>query len=157
VERLETGIPGLDALGCGGLPKARTTLLTGTTGSGKTVFALQFLAAGFNSFGQPGVLVTLEEPAEELIANMGSFGWDLAGLVDSGQIAVIDATDRGEQVVRGEFDFGGLSARIAHAVKEVGAQRLVVDPLDALFLDFGEVRQRRNSSLLLFVRSGGVP
>jgi circadian clock protein KaiC len=109
------------------------------------VFALQFLASGVNSFAQPGVLVTLEEPAEELIANMGSFGWDLAGLIDSGQIAVIDATDRGEQVISGEFDFGGLSARIAHAVKEVGAQRLVVDPLDVLFLDFGEVRQVRKA------------
>ena len=145
MERLETGIPGLDALSFGGLPKGRTTLLTGTTGSGKTVFALQFLAAGVNSFGQPGVLVTLEEPAEELIANMSSFGWDLAGLVDSGQIAVIDATDRGEEVVSGGFDFGGLSARIAHAVREVGAKRLVVDPLDVLFLDFGEASEVRKA------------
>jgi circadian clock protein KaiC len=145
VERLETGIPGLDALAFGGLPQGRTTLLTGTTGSGKTVFALQFLAAGVNSFGHPGLLVTLEEPAEELIANMGSFGWDLAGLVDRGQIALIDATDRGEEVVRGGFDFGGLSARIAHAVKEVGAKRLVVDPLDALFLDFEDAREVRKA------------
>ena len=145
MERLETGIPGLDALSLGGLPKGRTTLLTGTTGSGKTVFALQFLAAGVNSFGQPGVLVTLEEPAEELIANMSSFGWDLAGLVNSGQIAVIDATDRGEEIVSGGFDFGGLSARIAHAVRDVGAKRLVVDPLDVLFLDFGEASEVRKA------------
>src|ERR1700686_3184675 len=109
MERLQTGIPGLDALAFGGVPQGRTTLLTGTTGSGKTVFALQFLAAGFNSFGQPGVLVTLEEPAEELIENMGSFGWDLASLVDKGRIAIIDATERDEQVVSGGFDFGGLS------------------------------------------------
>jgi circadian clock protein KaiC len=119
--------------------------LTGTTGSGKTVFALQFLAAGVNSFGQPGVLVTLEEPPEELIANMSSFGWDLAALVDSGKIAVIDATVRGEEVVRGGFEFGGLSARIARAVAEVGAKRLVVDPLDALFLDFGDAREVRKA------------
>ena len=145
MERLETGIPGLDALGFGGLPKGRTTLLTGTTGSGKTVFALQFLAAGVNSFGQPGVLVTLEEPPGELISNMSSFGWDLAGLVDGGRIAVVDATNRGEEVVRGEFDFAGLSARIAHAVKEVGAQRLVMDPLDALFISFGEAREVRKA------------
>ena len=145
MERLQTGIPGLDALAFGGVPRGRTTLLTGTTGSGKTVFALQFLAAGVNSFGQPGVLVTLEEPPGELIANMGSFGWDLSGLVDSGQIAVVDATDRGEEVVNEGFELGGLSARIAHAVEKVGAKRLVVDPLDALFLDFGDAREVRKA------------
>ena len=124
MERLQTGIPGLDALAFGGVPQGRTTLLTGTTGSGKTVFALQFLVAGVTSFGQPGVLVTLEEPSEELIANMGSFGWDLAALVDRGQIAVIDATDRGEEVVSGGFEFAGLSARILHAVERVEASSL---------------------------------
>jgi len=145
MERLQTGIPGLDALAFGGVPQGRTTLLTGTTGSGKTVFALQFLVAGVTSFGQPGVLVTLEEPSEELIANMGSFGWDLAALVDRGQIAVIDATDRGEEVVSGGFEFAGLSARILHAVERVEAKRLVVDPLDALFLDFGDARDVRKA------------
>lgn len=145
MDRLPTGIPGLDALAFGGVPQGRTTMLTGTTGSGKTVFAMQFLAAGVNSFGQPGVLVTLEEPPEELIANMGSFGWNLSGLVESGQIAVIDATDRGEEVVSGGFEFAGLSARIAHAVEKVGAKRLVVDPLDALFLDFGDAREVRKA------------
>jgi circadian clock protein KaiC len=54
VELPETGIPRLDVLGFGGLPERRTTLLTGTTQSGKTVFALQFLVAGCNSFGEPG-------------------------------------------------------------------------------------------------------
>src|ERR1039458_7316732 len=145
MERLETGIPGLDVLAVGGLPRGRTTLLTGTTGSGKTVFALQFLAAGVNLFGQPGVLVTLEEPARELIANMGSFGWDLAGLVHSGRIVVVDATDRGEGAVSGGFDFGGLSARIAHAVAEAGAERLVVDPLDGLFFNFGAASDVRSA------------
>ena len=145
MERLETGIPGLDALAFGGLPRGRTTVLAGTTGSCKTLFAVQFLAAGVNLFGQSGVFVTLEEPAEELIANHQSFGWDLAGLVDSGRIAVVDATDRGEDAVHGEFDFGGLSARIARAVEQVGAERLVVDPLDVLFLDFGEGREVRKA------------
>jgi len=145
MKRLQTGIPGFDALAFGGLPRGRSTLLTGTTGSGKTVFGLQFLAAGANLFGQPGVLVTLQEPVEELLTNAESFGWGLANLVDSGQIAVVDATDRRDQVVSGGFDFGGLSARIAHAVEEVGAERLVIDPLDALFLDFGDASQVRKA------------
>jgi circadian clock protein KaiC len=145
MESLETGIPGLDALAFGGLPLRRTTLLTGTPGSGKTVFASQFLAAGVNSFGQPGVMVALEEPAEELLTNMGSFGWDLAGLVDSGQIVMVDATDRGDEWVMGRFDFGGLSARIERAVKEVNAQRLVIDPLDGLFVGFGDPSEVRRA------------
>jgi circadian clock protein KaiC len=145
MESLETGIPGLDALAFGGLPLRRTTLLTGTPGSGKTVFASQFLAAGVNSFGQPGVMVTLEEPVEELLTNMGSFGWDMAGLVDRGQIVMVDATDRGDEWVMGRFDFGGLSARIERAVREVGAQRLVIDPLDGLFVGFGDPSEVRRA------------
>src|SRR5437764_996478 len=113
LERLRTGIPGLDSRALGGLALGRTTLLVGATGSGKTVFALQFLAAGASLFGEPGVLVTLEERAEDLIANMGSFGWGLAALVDAGQIGIVDAADRGDEAVSGAFDFGGLSARIA--------------------------------------------
>jgi circadian clock protein KaiC len=145
MESLETGIPGLDALAFGGLPRRRTTLLTGTPGSGKTVFAAQFLAAGVHSFGQPGVMVSLEEPAEELLTNMGSFDWDMAGLVDRGQIAMIDATDRGDEWVMGRFDFGGLSARIERAVKQVDAERLVIDPLDGLFVGFGDPSEVRRA------------
>jgi circadian clock protein KaiC len=145
MESLETGIPGLDALAFGGLPLRRTTLLTGTPGSGKTVFASQFLAAGVDLFGQAGVMVALEEPVEELLTNVGSFGWDLAGLVDRGQIVMLDATDRGDEWVMGRFDFGGLSARIERAVKEVGAQRLVIDPLDGLFVGFGDPSEVRRA------------
>lgn len=158
MRRLETGIPGLDALAAGGLPLGRSTLLTGTTGGGKTVFGLQFLAAGVVSFGQPGVLVTLAEPAEELIANVASFGWDLEGMVERGQIVVVDATDFGERMVSGRFDFGGLSARIAHAVKRIAAQRLVLDPLDSLFLGFGDAGDVRValSEVVRQLRSLGV-
>ena len=145
MESLQTGIPGLDALAFGGLPARRTTLVTGTPGSGKTVLAAQFLAAGVSAFGQPGVMVTLEEPADSLIANMSSFGWDLAGLVDGGQIAMIDATERADEWVSGRFDFGGLSARIEHAAQEVGAKRLVMDPLDGLFVGFGESSEVRRA------------
>jgi KaiC/GvpD/RAD55 family RecA-like ATPase len=77
VEKLRTGISSLDIIAKGGLPKKRTTLISGTAGSGKTVFATQFLAAGIAN-GEPGVFVTFEESAADIRANMRSFGWDLA-------------------------------------------------------------------------------
>ena len=78
MQRVEVGIPGFDSLALGGLPRGRTTLLAGSTGSGKTVFGLQFLASGAREFGEPGVLVTFAERPDDLIANSESFGWDLA-------------------------------------------------------------------------------
>ena len=80
LRRVEVGIPGFDSLALGGLPQGRTTLLAGGTGSGKTVFGLQFLASGAREFGEPGVLVTFAERPDDLIANRrasdGTFvGW----------------------------------------------------------------------------------
>src|SRR3954465_9639849 len=78
VEKLATGIPSFDIIAKGGLPINRTTLLSGTAGSGKTVFAVQFLAAGIRDAGEAGVFVTFEESADDIRKNMASFGWDLA-------------------------------------------------------------------------------
>ncbi len=133
MQRVEVGIPGFDALALGGLPKGRTTLLAGGTGSGTTVFGLQFLASGAMELGERGVLVTFAERPEDLIANTESFGWGLRGLVDDGRLVIVDATpDRGA-IVSGRFDLGGLSSRIAHALEQVEGKRLVLDPIDALF------------------------
>src|SRR5256885_14668839 len=77
VEKLRTGISSLDIIAKGGLPRNRTTLISGTAGSGKTVFAVHFLAAGIEQ-GEPGVFVTFEESADDVRKNMRSFGWDLA-------------------------------------------------------------------------------
>ncbi len=83
VEKLRTGISSLDIIAKGGLPKNRTTLISGTAGSGKTVFAVQFLAAGIEQ-GEPGVFVTFEESAEDVRKNMRSFGWDLGAWEEAG-------------------------------------------------------------------------
>jgi circadian clock protein KaiC len=77
MRRIEVGIPCLDAVAHGGLPEGRTTLLAGSTGSGKTVFGLQFLVTGTTELGEPGVVVTFAEHPDDLIANTESFGWDL--------------------------------------------------------------------------------
>jgi circadian clock protein KaiC len=133
--RIAVGVPGFDELVHGGLPKGRSTLLAGSTGTGKTVFGLQFLTAGAR-VGEPGVLVTFAERPDDLIANVESFGFDLGGLVRDGRLAIVDATPDEGARVSGRFDLGGLSSRIVHALDSVGATRLFLDPIDALFEEF---------------------
>lgn len=133
--RLATGIIGFDQIANGGLPEGRSTLISGTAGSGKTVLALQFLLAGVRDFGEHGVFVTFEESPADLMQNVRSFGWDLEGLVAQRQIAVVDATpEPGMQMVTtGSYDLSGLLARIEHGIRTVGAKRVILDALGALF------------------------
>src|SRR3982750_2422826 len=92
VQKLPTGITSFDVIAKGGLPRNRTTLLSGTAGSGKTVFAMQFLAAGIRAAAEAGGFVTFEESAADIRANMGSFGWDLAEWERDGRLAFVDAS-----------------------------------------------------------------
>src|ERR1700687_3740859 len=75
-----TGIPGFDAITGGGLPRGRTTLLVGGPGSGKTIFALQFLVHGAQDCKEPGIFVAFEETSSRIVANAEGFGWKLGGL-----------------------------------------------------------------------------
>src|SRR3954467_3601821 len=88
--RLGTGIPGFDSITKGGVPKGRATLVVGTSGTGKTIFGLQFLAAGARMHGETGVLVTFEEVPEDLVKNAESFGWELTDLVTSDKLRIVD-------------------------------------------------------------------
>lgn len=98
--KMEFGIPGFDHVADGGLPCGRSTIVAGTSGSGKTIFALHFLAMGIQKYGQAGVLVTFEEPPQDLIRNVASFGWHLQGMVDEKKLAIVDVTvDPGESHV----------------------------------------------------------
>jgi circadian clock protein KaiC len=141
-----TGIGGFDTLAYGGLPTGRTTLVAGSSGSGKTVFAAQFLARGIQEHGEPGVLVTFEEPPADIRANMVSFGWEIAAWEEQGLWAFVDASPDPEieQVEAGEYDLGGLLARIKAAVERVGARRLAIDSLGAIFSQFQDAAIVRN-------------
>jgi circadian clock protein KaiC len=134
LQRLLVGIPGFDTLSMGGLSERRTSVVVGTSGSGKTVFAVQFLVEGIRQFDQPGVFVTCELSPEDLAANVEGFGWHLKDLERDGRLAVVDASlDPDEELVAiGDFDFDGLLARVEHAVRTVNAQRLAIDALGAL-------------------------
>jgi len=140
IEKLPSGIDGLDFITQGGLPKHRTTLVSGTAGSAKTVFAVQFLAVGIQQSGQPGVFVTFEESANDIRRNMLSLGWDIPAWEKAGKWAFVDAAPRSgeEHMVAGDYDLGALIVRIEAAVKQVGAERLSMDSLGAIFTQFAE-------------------
>lgn len=129
-----TGIQGLDEITGGGLPRGRPTLVCGGAGCGKTLFATEFLIRGAALFDEPGVFMTFEETGTELKANVRSLGFDLSGLERRKKI-VIDHVhiERSEIHETGEYDLEGLFVRLNHAIDSIGAKRVVLDTLEALF------------------------
>lgn len=138
ISKAPTGIPGFDHISSGGLPKHRTTLVSGTAGSAKTVFAAQFLAEGIKQFGEAGVFVTFEESPEDIRRNMLGLGWDIATWEANGLWAFVDASRQpGEEaIITGDYDLGALLVRIEHAVRRLKAQRISLDSLGAVFTQF---------------------
>ena len=132
--RCPTGIQGLDEITGGGLPRGRPSLVCGGAGCGKTLFAAEFLVRGAMQYGEPGVLMSFEETEAELKANVASLGFDLASLVRRKKI-VLDHVhlERSEVQESGEYDLEGLFVRLNHAIDAIGAKRVVLDTLEALF------------------------
>ena len=140
VPKLQTLIDGFDLIAHGGLPRGRSTLVSGTSGSAKTVFALQFLAAGVERGGDPGVYVTFEEPPDDIRRNVAGFGWDIAAWEAAGTWSFVDASPRVEDppTFAGRYDLGALLARIEHAVRKVGARRVAIDSIGGIFSQFDD-------------------
>ena len=134
LSKAPTGIEGLDEITGGGLPEGRPTLVCGTAGCGKTMLALEFLVRGATQFGEPGVFMMFEENAAELNANVRSLGFDLESLVAQKKI-VLDYVhiERSEIEETGEYDLEGLFIRLGHAIDSIGAKRVVLDTVEALF------------------------
>lgn len=129
-----TGIGGLDDLTLGGLPTGRPTLLCGAAGCGKTLFGLTFLVNGATRYGEPGVFMSFEERESDLKANVASLGYDLGQLVEDGLIAIDHVrVERAEIEESGEYDLEGLFVRLGYAIDSVGAKRVVLDTIEALF------------------------
>jgi circadian clock protein KaiC len=138
IEKVETGIIGFDLISNGGLPKGRTTLVSGTAGSAKTLFAVQFLAEGIQRSGDAGIFVTFEESPADIRRNVKSLGWDIEAWEEANKWLFVDASpDPGQdQIEAGGYDLGALLARIEHAVGRIGAARLSMDSLGAIFAQF---------------------
>jgi circadian clock protein KaiC len=154
-----TGIKGLDEITGGGLPKGRPTLVCGGTGCGKTLLAMEFLIRGATEFGEPGVYLSFEEKSEELIKNFASLGFDLNDLADRQKIALDYVhVERSEIEETGEYDLEGLFIRLGHAIDAIGARRVALDTVEALFSCFSNevILRAELRRLFTFLKSKGV-
>ncbi|MDC3952892.1 circadian clock protein KaiC [Polyangium jinanense] len=146
-----TGIKGFDEITVGGLPRGRTTLVCGSAGSGKTLFALEYLVRGATEHGEPGVFVAFEETAVELTQSVASLGFDLDGLVASKKLAIDYVhVERSEILETGDYDLNGLFVRLEYAISSVGAKRVVIDSLETLFSALGNEGILRSEFRRLF-------
>ena len=131
VTKIPTGIVGFDEVTDGGLPRARTTLVMGGPGCGKTVFALQTLVNGALRDKEASLFVAFEENTQQLIANAATFGWDLPTLVRN-KLFFLDAHLSPDVVKAGEFDLVGMLAMLEAKAAEIHAKRIVFDGIDVL-------------------------
>lgn len=132
-----TGISGLDEITLGGLPRGRPTLVCGGAGSGKTLFAMEFLLRGAMQFDEPGVFMAFEETERDLAENVRSLGFDVEDLIAKKMLAIDYVhVERHEIEETGAYDLEGLFVRLGAAIDEVSAKRVVLDTLESLFSGF---------------------
>lgn len=140
IPKAPTGIEGLDEITGGGLPRGRPTLVCGSAGCGKTLFAIEFLVRGATQFGEPGVFMAFEETAAELAANVQSLGFPLDKMVANHQLLVDQVrVERSEIEETGDYNLDGIFIRLAHAIDTIQAKRVVLDTIENLFSGFTNV------------------
>jgi circadian clock protein KaiC len=134
LKKCPTGIRGFDEITEGGLPRGRPALVVGAAGSGKTVFGMEFLVRGALQYGEPGVFMSFEENDNDLAKNFASIGFNLRDLI-ARKLLDIDFVyiEKKEIEETGEFDLDGLFVRLGSAIDGIGAKRVVLDTLEALF------------------------
>ena len=129
-----TGIKGFDEITEGGIPRNRITLLSGSTGTGKTLLGIDFLISGATTYDEPGVFMSFEENEEELFEDVASLNFDLQSLVANKRI-LLDYVllERRDAQPAGEFNLEGLFVRLELAIDAIHAKRVVLDSVDSLF------------------------
>jgi len=141
VERVKTGIPGLDEILNGGIPKRNVVLIAGGPGTGKSIMGMQYLWNGLQ-IGEPGIYVALEEHPVQVRINMRQFNWDVKNYEAKGAFAIVDAFTAGvgeaakreKYVVKDPTDVGIIVDVVKQAISDTGAQRVVVDSVSTLYL-----------------------
>jgi circadian clock protein KaiC len=158
-EKVPSGIKGLDTITGGGLPKGRPALVSGGPGCGKTLFAMEFIIRGIIDYNEPGVFVAFEEKIEDLEKNFLSMGFDLKDLIRRKKL-VLDHIyiDRTEIEETGEYDLEGLFIRLGAMIDEVGAKRIAIDTLEAIFSGFCNEAILRSElrRLFLWLKDKGI-
>jgi circadian clock protein KaiC len=151
LEKAPTGIKGFEDITFGGLPKGRPTLVAGGAGSGKTMFAMEFIVHGAIEFNEPGVYVTFEENVNDLKQNFASIGYDLEKLIEQKKL-IIDHVflDRSLIMETGEYDLEALFIRLGYAIDSIGAKRVALDTIEVLFSGLSNHALLRSELVRLF-------
>jgi len=153
VQKIRTMIEGFDEITHGGIPIGRTTLASGTSGTGKTLVAVQFLYNGIKYFDYPGLFITFEESPYDIIQNAYSFGWNLQKLIDEGKLFILDASpDPDGQEVVGSFDLSALIERIQYAIHKYKAKLVSIDSVTAIFQQYDAASVVRREIFRLVAR-----
>src|SRR5215475_7491529 len=156
--KVPTGIKGLDEITLGGLPRGRPTLVCGSAGSGKTLLGMEFLVRGAQ-LGEPGVCITFEERVDDLIANVASLGFDLSQLMAEKKLRLDHVRlDPCQIEEAGEYDLEGLFVRLGYAIDAIGAQRVLLDTIEALFAGLSNtgILRAELSRLFSWLKDKGV-
>jgi len=143
MRKAPTGLAGFDEITRGGLPAGRTTLLLGGPGSGKTIFAVQFLAHGALECSEPGIFVAFEESPASLLANFETFGWGLDALQPD-RLYLMDARPPIDLIQSGTFDLRGMLAALGELIRRMGAKRIVFDALDIMLAMLPDTASKRH-------------
>ncbi|HEV8083186.1 MAG TPA: circadian clock protein KaiC [Chitinophagaceae bacterium] len=134
-----TGIKGFDEITEGGLPKNRTTLVSGNAGSGKTLFGIDFLIKGATDYNEPGILMSFEETEDELYKNVASLNMDLAALVSRKKILLEHVILERKDIQETDFNLEGIFVRLEEAIDSIGAKRVVLDSLESIFAGITDI------------------
>lgn len=137
LKKIPTYVIGLDDILKGGLPFARTTMLIGGPGSGKTVLSMEFLYRGALN-GEAGIFFGFEEETDVLRENAGTMGWDIAKMEAQNKLFIMEGKIPHQTVVNGSFGLEPMLGIISGKAKEMGAKRIVIDALDVLFRLFDD-------------------
>jgi circadian clock protein KaiC len=154
-----TGIEGFDDITKGGLPRGRPTLIVGGPGSGKTLFAMEFLVNGATKYNEPGVFFSFEETEAELVQNVRSLGFDLKDLESKNMLSIDHIRVEASEIVEtGEYDLEGLFVRMGYAIDSIGAKRVALDTIESIFSAFGNTVILRSElrRLFRFLKDKGV-
>lgn len=150
-QKTPSGIQGLDEITLGGLPKGRSTLLCGGAGCGKTLFAMEFLVCGATRYDEPGVFMSFEETESDLTTNVASLHFDLKRLSARKKILIEHVhLERSQIQETGEYDLEGLFVRLGHAIDSIGAKRVVLDTIEAIFAGLQDTAVLRAEMRRLF-------